>query len=168
MARELTAIAAQRGSRPLLCVGDNGTELASNAIQTWCQSSKQQGGLALHRARQTPAECVCRELHRALRDECLDETLFTSLRQARAMLAVWQRDYNEVRPHSAHCGRTPPSIRQPPCSPASSPLRAGFADGLQPGLTQAARGGADEEKNAARPNRKRRHDRRGGNQGLYF
>ena len=29
-----------------------------------------------------------------LRNECLNETLFTSLRQARAVLAAWQRDYN--------------------------------------------------------------------------
>ena len=80
-----------------------------------------------------------------LRDECLNETLFTSLRQARAVLAAWQRDYNEVRPHSAHGGQTPASIRLPSCSPASSPLRAGFAGGLRPGLTQAARDGADED-----------------------
>ena len=46
-----------------------------------------------------------------LRDECLNETLFTSLRQARAVLAAWQRDYNDVRPHSAHRGQTPASIR---------------------------------------------------------
>jgi putative transposase len=36
-----------------------------------------------------------------LRDECLNETLFTSLAHARQVLAAWQRDYNEVRPHSA-------------------------------------------------------------------
>ncbi len=29
-----------------------------------------------------------------LRDECLNETLFTSVRQARVVLAAWQRDYN--------------------------------------------------------------------------
>jgi putative transposase len=62
-----------------------------------------------------------------LRDECLNETLFTSLRQARAVLAAWRRDYNEVRPHSAHGGGlTPASITKPPCSPASTPLRAGL------------------------------------------
>jgi putative transposase len=36
-----------------------------------------------------------------LRDECLNETLFSSLSQARAVLASWQEDYNAVRPHSA-------------------------------------------------------------------
>jgi len=40
VARELTAIIAHRGARPLLCVSDNGTELTSNAILTWCQESK--------------------------------------------------------------------------------------------------------------------------------
>ena len=76
-----------------------------------------------------------------LRDECLNETLFTSLRQARVVLAAWQRDYNEVRPHSAHGGQVPASIRLPSCSPASrpqpgthresamGPVRAGFAGG---------------------------------------
>jgi hypothetical protein len=50
-----------------------------------------------------------------------------------------------VRPHSALLGLTPASIRPPSCSPASSPLRAGFAGGLRPGLTQAARDGRDED-----------------------
>ena len=36
-----------------------------------------------------------------LRDELLNETLFHSLVDARAKLAAWRRDFNEVRPHSA-------------------------------------------------------------------
>ena len=35
-----------------------------------------------------------------LRDEFLNETLFTSLMQARLALEDWRRDYNNVRPHS--------------------------------------------------------------------
>ena len=76
-----------------------------------------------------------------LRDECLNATLFTSLWHARVVLAAWRRDYNEVRPHSALGGRAPGSMRVPPCSPASRPLRAGCAGGLRPALTQAARDG---------------------------
>lgn len=41
------------------------------------------------------------------RDECLNEHWFTSLAQARAQIAEWRRDYNEVRPHSS-CDRIPP------------------------------------------------------------
>jgi putative transposase len=35
-----------------------------------------------------------------LRDEFLNETLFTSLMQARLVPEEWRRDYNNVRPHS--------------------------------------------------------------------
>ena len=107
-----------------------------------------------------------------LRDECLNETLFITLRQARAVLEAWQRDYNDVRPHSAHGGQTPASIRLPPCSPASSPLRAGCAGGLRPGSTQAVRDGADADGRGGETpldrTEKHRHDGRGGNPGLYF
>jgi Integrase core domain len=107
-----------------------------------------------------------------LRDECLNETLFTSLRQARVVLAAWQSDYNEVRPHSAHRGQVPASIRLPSCSPASRPLHAGFAGGLRPVLTQAVRDGGDEigrdRETPLDRIEKHRHDGRGGNPGLHF
>ena len=145
VARELDAIIARRAARPLLCVSDNGTELTSSAILTWCQDRKV---------------------------GWLNETLFTSLRQTRAVLAAWQRDYNEVRPHSAHDGEPPASIRLPPGSPASRPLRAGFADGLRPVLTKALRGGANKDgRDGETPldrTEKHRHDGPGGNPGLYF
>nr|WP_290122901.1 transposase [Pacificibacter marinus] len=36
-----------------------------------------------------------------IRDECLNETLFGTLRDARNTLEEWQEDYNWRRPHSA-------------------------------------------------------------------
>ena len=45
-----------------------------------------------------------------LRDECLNETLFTSMAHARAVLAAWRQDYNTVRPHSKLGGLTPAEI----------------------------------------------------------
>src|SRR5438270_13073784 len=47
--------------------------------------------------------------HGRLRDECLNETLFTSLAHAREVLAIWKDDYNTVRPHSG-VGNLAPSI----------------------------------------------------------
>ena len=44
-----------------------------------------------------------------LRDELLNETLFSSLGHAREALAGWKDDYNTVRPHSA-IGNVPPVI----------------------------------------------------------
>ncbi|QHL91692.1 transposase [Sphingomonas changnyeongensis] len=45
-----------------------------------------------------------------MRDECLNETLFTSLAHARSVLAAWQLDYKTVRPHSKLSGKTPAEI----------------------------------------------------------
>ncbi len=41
------------------------------------------------------------------RDELLNETLFRSLWQARRLIAEWQTDYNEERPHTSLGGLTP-------------------------------------------------------------
>ena len=42
-----------------------------------------------------------------LRDELLNETLFSTLHQARTALATWRADYNNTRPHSQLGWRTP-------------------------------------------------------------
>lgn len=42
-----------------------------------------------------------------LRDELLNETLFSALGQARASLGGWRSDYNGSRPHSALGWQTP-------------------------------------------------------------
>jgi hypothetical protein len=140
VARELDAIIARRGP-PLLCVSDNGTELTGSAILRWCQ--ERNVGWHYIAPGKPQQNAFAESFIGRLRDECLNETLFTSLPQARVVLATWQRDYNEVRPHSGLAGRTPASIRLPPGSPASSPLRAASGGGLLPGLTQAARDGCD-------------------------
>jgi putative transposase len=43
-----------------------------------------------------------------LRDELLDETLFSSLNHVREALAIWKDDYNTVWPHSS-LGNLPPA-----------------------------------------------------------
>jgi putative transposase len=61
-----------------------------------------------------------------LRDELLNETLFSSLAHARATLATWQVDYNTVRPHSSLGNPTPMEYanRSSPASQGGGPLRA--------------------------------------------
>ena len=36
-----------------------------------------------------------------LRDECLNEYVFTSLGEAREIIEAWRHDYNHLRPHSS-------------------------------------------------------------------
>ena len=169
VARELNAVVATRGL-PLTVVSDNGTELTSVAILRWSQDRTV--GWHYIAPGKPQQNAFAESFIGRLRDECLNETVFASLRHARAVLASWQRDYNEVRPHSALLGRVPGSISLPSCSPASSPLRVACGDGLRPGLTQTAR---DDGTNHGRGGEtaldrteKHRHDRRDGNRGLYF
>jgi putative transposase len=103
--RELDAIVAVRG-RPAICVSDNGTELTSRAILRWSQEMQVEWHYI---ASGKPQQNAFAESFFGLRDECLNETLFTSLGHARAELAAWKDDYNTIRPHSG-IGNLTPSI----------------------------------------------------------
>ena len=64
-----------------------------------------------------------------LRDEFLNETLFTSLMQARLALEDWRHDYNHERPHS-RIGWLSPAVYAANLSPQSgqgAALRNGSA-----------------------------------------
>ena len=41
------------------------------------------------------------------RDECLNDTLFWTLTEARSAITSWKEDYNHYRPHSALGNMTP-------------------------------------------------------------
>ena len=96
VARELDAIIAVRG-RPATCVSDNGTELTSMAILRWCQETSV--GWHYIAPGKPQQNAFIESFNGRLRDECLNETLFTSLPHARAVLAAWQRDYNPASQH---------------------------------------------------------------------
>jgi putative transposase len=102
--RELEIIMARRG-RPAICVSDNGTELTGMAVLRWSQEIR----LEWHYiAPGKPTQNAFIESFNArLRDELLNETLFTSLAQVRAALNAWKDDYNNARPHSALGNLTP-------------------------------------------------------------
>ena len=96
--RELEAVIARRG-RPAMCVSDNGTELTGTAILRWSQEARIEWHYI---APGKPTQnAFIESFNGRLRDELLNETLFTSLAQARAVLAAWMDDYNMIRPHSA-------------------------------------------------------------------
>ncbi|ESX28070.1 integrase [Mesorhizobium sp. LSHC440A00] len=98
------AILARRG-RPRTIVSDNGTELTSMAILKWCQES----GVEWHYI--APGKQMqngfVESFNGRFRDECLNETLFSTLTQARTAIDLWKEDYNQNRPHSALGNITP-------------------------------------------------------------
>jgi putative transposase len=104
--RELDALVASRG-RPAMIVSDNGTELTSMAMLRWSQEHQVEWHYI---APGKPTQnAFVESFNGRLRDELLNETLFTSLAHAREALAIWKEDYNTVRPHSG-LGNLTPSI----------------------------------------------------------
>lgn len=105
VARELDAIMARRGKKPQTIVSDNGTEFTSAAILSWSKDKKVDWHyIAPGKPMQN---AFVESFNGRFRDECLNETLFTSLRQARVIIQEWKDDYNLCRPHSALGNQTP-------------------------------------------------------------
>ena len=102
--RELDAVIAHRG-RPLTVVSDNGTEFTSMAILRWSQDRQ----IDWHYI--APGKPMqngfIESFNGSFRDECLNETLFSSLPEARDRISAWKEDYNTQRPHSSLGNLTP-------------------------------------------------------------
>ena len=104
VARELDRLMIERG-KPKMVVSDNGSELTSNAILTWADHSRVDWHyIAPGKPMQN---AFIESFNGRLRDELLNETLFTSLAQARVALGCWRADYNDARPHSQLGWKTP-------------------------------------------------------------
>jgi hypothetical protein len=63
--------------------------------------------MALHRPGKPMQDAFIESFNGRLRDELLNETMFTSLAQARVALACWRADYNGSRPHSQLGSKAP-------------------------------------------------------------
>ncbi len=85
----------------------NHIEETSTAILRWSQESRVNWHYIAPGKPQQNA--FVESFNGRLRDELLNETLFSSLAHARTALAAWKDDYNTVRPHSA-IGNLPPAI----------------------------------------------------------
>ena len=103
VARELTRLIGMRG-KPHAVVSYNGSELTSPAILRWSQERRVEWHyIAPGKPMQNG---FVESFNGRLRDQCLNEKLFTSLSHARFVLDAWWHDYNHVRPQSKLGGRT--------------------------------------------------------------
>ena len=91
---------------PLAVRTDNGPEFTSRAFMAWAQTH----GIRhiLIEPGRPMQNGYIESFNGKFRDECLNEQWFETLHQARAAIAIWRQDYNEVRPHSS-VGRIPPA-----------------------------------------------------------
>jgi putative transposase len=139
VARELDAIVALR-KRPAMIVSDNGPELTSLAMLKW----QQQNQVDWHyidygKPQQNP---FAESFNGKLRDEFLNETVFSSLAEARVLLAEWRRDYNEQRPHSRLGWLTPSEFAEKHTPVQAMAMGAAYSEGSAPmAIAQPARQG---------------------------
>ena len=104
--RELERVIAARG-KPTSIVSDNGTELTSNAVLHWAAEQ----GIEWHYIQpgKPMQNAFVESFNGRLRDECLNENVFTSLAEVRRIVEAWRIDYNTVRPHG-RLGKLPPAV----------------------------------------------------------
>ena len=85
---------------------DNGPEFTASAIRKWLE---QLGIKILFIEPGSPWENgYIESFNGKLRDELLNQEIFTTLKEARVLIEQWRREYNQIRPHSA-LGYRPPA-----------------------------------------------------------
>jgi len=85
---------------------DNGPEFTAKAIRKWLNNV---GVNTLFIEPGSPWENgYVESFNSKLRDELLNGEIFTTLTEAKIIIEQWQREYNQVRPHSA-LGYRPPA-----------------------------------------------------------
>ncbi|TAZ64752.1 IS3 family transposase [Rhizobium ruizarguesonis] len=133
VARELDRIIEERG-QPRMIVSDNGSEFTSNAILQWADRTKVDWHYI---APGKPIQnAFIESFNGRLRDEFLNETLFSSLAHARSALSNWRSDYNDQRPHSGLGWLTPAEFAQTLNPRRDAVLRSRNGSAPQPAATE--------------------------------
>jgi putative transposase len=100
----LERLAEMRGLPEVITV-DNGPEFAGKVLDEWAY---RKGVKLSFICPGKPVENAFAEsFNSRLRDECLNDNWFLSLRHAREVIETWRKDYNTVRPHSSLGGLAP-------------------------------------------------------------
>jgi putative transposase len=90
---------------PAIITMDNGPEFTSKALDEWAYNHRVK--LNFIRPGKPIENAYAESFIGRLRDECLNENWFISLKNARDTIESWRMDYNESRPHTSLGGLTP-------------------------------------------------------------
>ena len=104
LTRVLDRLAFSRGL-PKVIRTDNGKEFCGKAMIEWAHTRGVD--MRLIEPGKPNQNAYIESFNGRLRDECLNEHWFTSLLQARTVIEIWRREYNEERPKEALGGMTP-------------------------------------------------------------
>ena len=104
---------------PTAIVCDNGPEFSGRALDRWAHTH----GVALQfiQPGKPVQNAYAESFNSRLRDECLNESWFVSLTDARKTIEAWRIDYNVARPHSGLANRTPEEFAKALQEGTSSP-----------------------------------------------
>ncbi len=90
---------------------DKGPEMIAKALRRWVSKA---GSQIQYIAPGSPWENgYCESFNGKLKDECLRQEIFYSLREAQIVIGLWQNTYNRVRPHSSLGYRPPAPVTYP-------------------------------------------------------
>jgi putative transposase len=85
---------------------DNGAEMTAKVVRSWLAGL---GTKTLYIEPGSPWENgYCESFNGKLRDECLNQEIFYSLKEAQIVIGQWRNQYNTIRPHSS-LGYRPPA-----------------------------------------------------------
>jgi putative transposase len=126
-----------------MVVSDNGTEFTSNAILNWADEAKvewhyiapgkpMQNGFIPRPTGDCMQSPKGESFNGKLRDEKLNDTLFSTLHQARVELATWRNDYNHHRPHSGLGWLTPSEFAKAATSAQAKAMDAAYLNVYAP------------------------------------
>lgn len=102
-------VIGQHGA-PAYVRSDNGPEFVAQAVQRWLQLRQVQ---TVYIEPGSPWQNAYGEsFNGRLRDECLSLEWFRNLAEAKVVIELWRRHYNDERPHSSLDYQTPRAFRQ--------------------------------------------------------
>ena len=103
----LNRLRVQRAA-PKTVFCDNGSEFTSQAMDLWAYHAGVQ--IDFSRPGKPTDNAYVESFNGTLRSECLDAHWFATLGEAKQVIEMWRREYNESRPHRALGERTPNEI----------------------------------------------------------
>ena len=124
--REFERLALERAT-PQIIVSDNGTELTSGGVLRWATRR-----VAWHYIEpgKPVQNAFVESFNSKLRDECLNEYVFSTLAEARTIIEAWRQDYNQLRPHSSLGALTPTEFAALKREPTTPPQEGEITGGL--------------------------------------
>lgn len=104
-AERLTRFLDDQDVLPNVLVCDNGPEFTSQHFDQWAHRR----GITLQfiQPGKPVQNCYIESFNGRMRDECLNESWFLSLSDAKRTIEAWRLEYNDARPHSRLANRTP-------------------------------------------------------------